>query len=218
MINAMLRREWLLLWRRPQDMLQPITLLLLLILVFPMALDLTQFSLPSLGWPVLLNAVLLSLLLGMEQLFAEDQRTGYLDQVRMSYGLYAYVLIKLVCHWLRVWLPLVVVLPLVIFFYQMPLSALPVLLLALSLASAAVVVFAAFAAALTLGLARAGMLMALLVLPLLVPVLVFAAATGQAVLMVEPWQGAILWLAAITCLAWSLLPWAISSVLELANH
>lgn len=218
LIKAIAKRELYLLWRRPQDMLQPVTLLMLLILVFPMALDLTQYSLPSLGWPVLLNAVLLALLLGMEQLFAEDQRTGYLDQIRLANGLLSYVLAKLLCHWLRVWLPLALVLPMVFFFYQMPLFALPIMLLALSAASAAVVIFAAFGAALTLGLARAGMLMALLVLPLLVPVLIFSAASGQAVLAGEAWLGAFLWLSAITLFAWALLPWAIASVLQLASH
>lgn len=215
---SLCRREWLLSWRRPQDFAQALIFLVLVVVIFPLATDLNALAEPSLALAILWNASLLSLLLGCDQLFNQDRDDGYLDQVRLGATLLVvYVVVKMVMQWLRTGLPVVLITPLVALMFGLPAQHWGLVMLTLALGSLAIIVLASLGAALTLGLARSGMLLALLILPLLVPVLIYGAGVGLAALQARDTLAPLAMLAALVLFYWALIPLAIAKVLSLTS-
>jgi heme exporter protein B len=124
---------------------------------------------------------LLASLLSLDRLFQLDAEDGSLDLIALSPApLEFLVLGKCVAHWLATGLPLVIVSPLLGLFLNLPDEAYPVLLLALALGTPTLSLIGGVGAALTLGARRGGVLLALLILPLYIPVLIFGVAAVEA--------------------------------------
>jgi heme exporter protein B len=150
--------------------------------LFPLATTPERTTLALIGPGVLWVAALLASLLSLPRLFAADYADGTLEQIALSpYPLVALVGGKVVAHWLTTGLPLVVIAPLVGVQYAMDEQMLAVLAAALLIGTPILSLLAANGAALTLGLRGSGSLLALLILPLYVPVLVFGAGAVDAV-------------------------------------
>src|SRR5690606_23362036 len=125
---------------------------------------------------VLWVAALLSTLLSLHRLFAQDHADGTLEQLLLSPEPTAlWALAKVCAHWIVTGLPLVVVAPGLALLFDVEQDALGVLVLSLALGTPILALLGAVGAALTLGLRGGGVLLALLVLPLFVPVLIFGA-------------------------------------------
>jgi heme exporter protein B len=121
-------------------------------------------------------------LLSLPRLFATDHADGTLEQIALSpYPLPALVSGKIIAHWLTTGLPLVVLSPLVGLQYQLDGESLTALVLGLLIGTPILSLLGGIGAALTLGLRGGGGLLALLVLPLCVPVLIFGAGAVDAV-------------------------------------
>ena len=136
----------------------------------------------SLGPGVLWVAALLASLLSLPRLFAADFADGTLEQMAMSpWSLPAIVSGKIAAHWLTTGLPVAVLAPLLGMQYALDASALSTLALGLLLGTPILSLLGGIGAALTLGLRGGGSLLALLVLPLCVPVLIFGASAVDAV-------------------------------------
>lgn len=134
---------------------------------------------PGIIWVVALLAVLLSL----ERLFLADYEDGSLEQLLLSpLPLELAVLGKVLAHWLTTGLPLIAAAPLLAVLFNMDLSGLGVLLLAMLLGTPSLSLVGAVGAALTLGARRGGVLIPLLVLPLYVPALIFGVGATDAAL------------------------------------
>jgi heme exporter protein B len=130
---------------------------------------------------VLWVAALLASLLSLPRQFAGDYADGTLEQIALSpYPLEALVSGKILAHWLTTGLPVVVLAPLLGTQYAMEGSALAVLTAALLIGTPILSLLGAIGAALTLGLRTGGSLLALLILPLYVPVLIFGAGAVEA--------------------------------------
>jgi len=126
-------------------------------------------------------AALLACTLSLARLFADDHQDGTLEQLLIgAHPLPLLVLGKVAAHWCSSVLPLVLVSPLLALQFDLSASATGVLLLSLLLGTPVLSLVGAMGAALTLGLRGAGVLMSLLVLPLLMPVLIFGAGAVQA--------------------------------------
>ena len=150
--------------------------------LFPLATAPERATLSILGPGVVWVAALLASLLSLPRLFAADYADGTLEQLALSpYPLAALVGGKIVAHWLTTGLPLVVIAPLVGLQYAMERETLAVLATALLIGTPILSLLGAIGAALTLGLRSSGSLLALLILPLYVPVLVFGAGAVEAV-------------------------------------
>jgi heme exporter protein B len=150
--------------------------------LFPLATTPEKSTLSLLGPGVLWVAALLASLLSLPRLFASDHADGTLEQIALSpYPLPALVSGKIIAHWLTTGLPVVVLAPILGQQYALGGEALAVLAVTLLLGTPILSLLGAIGAALTLGLRGSGSLLALLVLPLCVPVLIFGAGAVDAV-------------------------------------
>ncbi len=149
--------------------------------LFPLATTPERTLLATMGPGVLWVAALLASLLSLPRLFAADYADGTLEQIALSpYPLESLVSGKVLAHWLTTGLPVVVLAPLLGIQYSMDAESLVVLSLALLLGTPVLSLLGAIGAALTLGLRAGSSLLALLILPLYVPVLIFGAGAVDA--------------------------------------
>jgi heme exporter protein B len=155
---------------------------IIVVSLFPLATTPERNLLSTMGPGVLWVAALLASLLSLPRLFAADHADGTLEQIALSpYPLPALISGKILAHWLTTGLPIVVLAPVLGFEYWMDGEALATLMLALLLGTPILSLLGAIGAALTLGLRGGGSLLALLILPLYVPVLIFGAGAVDAV-------------------------------------
>lgn len=178
---AMVRRDLRLTMRHQGDMVTLLVFFLIVTSLFPLAigpeLEVLRMIAPGIVWV----AALLASMLALERLFGQDFADGTLEQLCLSsWPLSLLVLAKIVTHWLVTGLPLVVMAPIVGLQYGLPGGALWVLFISLLLGTPALSAIGAIGAALTLGLRGGGALVSLLILPLVIPVLIFGAGAVEA--------------------------------------
>jgi heme exporter protein B len=149
--------------------------------LFPLGVGADPALLRALGPGVLWVAALLASLLSLPRMLAADFADGTLEQIALSpYPLPALISGKILAHWLTTGLPLVVLSPLLALQFGIDGSELVGLVAGLLLGTPTLSLLGAIGAALTLGLRAGGALLALLILPLYVPILIFGAGTVEA--------------------------------------
>lgn len=154
---------------------------LILIVLIPFGVGPGLDLLSRIGPAILWIAGLLATLLGLDRLFAADRDDGSLDLLLMSRSSgEAVVLVKCAAHWLLTALPLVACAPLFGLMLGMGPQALAQTTAALAVGTPALTMLGAVGAALTVGLRKGGLLMAVLILPLSVPVLIFGVSASTA--------------------------------------
>ena len=166
-------RHLMLVVRSPSEVINPLLFFLLVIILFPLGLgpDPEQLSVlaPGILWVV---ALLANLMICM-RLFVDDFEDGSLEQLAMArIPLAVAVLPQLVASWLASGLLLSLISPLFGLMLGLPLSVAPVLVASLLMGTAIMLLLGAVGASLTVGVQRGGILLALLILPLYVPVLI----------------------------------------------
>jgi heme exporter protein B len=214
---ALLRRDLTLAWRQRGDIALPVLYALIVAMLFPFALGPDLALLQRIAGGVVLVTVLLAMLLALDAMFRGDLEDGSLEQLVLSPQPLAPMLgMKVLAHWLTTALPLIVIAPLLAGLLHLPAAVLPVLLLALLLATPLISLLGAVLVALTAGTRRSGMLLALMLLPLCVPVVIFAAGALAAAQQGLPWTAPIAWLGAALALAVVLAPLACAAALRIA--
>ncbi|MEE4231977.1 heme exporter protein CcmB [Pseudomonas viridiflava] len=213
----LLQREARLLARSPAELANPLVFFAIVMALFPLAVgpetQLLQTLSPGLVWVAALLAVLLSL----DGLFRSDFEDGSLEQWVLSpHPLALLVLVKVLAHWVFSGLALVLVAPVLALMLGLPGHCVPVLMLSLLLGTPVLSLLGAVGAALTVGLKRGGLLLALLILPLYIPVLILGSGALQAALQGMPATGHLLWLGSLTALAVTLTPFAIAAGLKIS--
>ena len=154
----------------------------LVVVLFPLGVGADPALLHALGPGVLWVAALLASLLSLPRLFAADFADGTLEQIALSrYPLPALISGKILAHWATTGLPVTVLSPLLGLQFGLRGDELAVLALGLLLGTPTLSLLGAIGAALTLGLRTGGGLLALLILPLYVPILIFGAGAVDAV-------------------------------------
>lgn len=149
--------------------------------LFPLATSPSREVLATIGPGVLWTAALLASLLSLARLFASDFADGTLEQIALSpRPLAALVSGKIVAHWLTTGLPVALMAPLLGAQYALDAAVLGTLMVSLLLGTPILSLLGAIGAALTLGLRAGGSLLALLILPLYVPVLIFGTGAVEA--------------------------------------
>ncbi|MCJ0824963.1 heme exporter protein CcmB [Luteimonas sp. 50] len=215
--RALMLRDLRLLWRRRGDALQPALFALLVVVLFALALGAEAQALAKVASAVLWLAVLLAGLLALDTLFRGDAEDGSLEQWMLAPVPLAWlVLVRTFMHWATTALPLLVATPLLAELLHLPRPQLPVLLASLALGTPLLSLLGAVVAALTVGMRRSGILVALLALPLYVPVLVFGAGSVVAAAQGLDPVGALLLLAAGLVLALVLAPLAAAAAIRIA--
>ncbi len=154
----------------------------IVVTLFPLSIAPERTLLAAMGPGVIWVAALLASLLSLSRLFAADHADGTLEQIALApYPLPALVSGKILAHWLTTGLPVVVLAPLTGLQYHLDGDSLLVLVAGLLIGTPILSLLGAIGAALTLGVRGGGGLLALLILPLYVPVLVFGAGAVDAV-------------------------------------
>jgi heme exporter protein B len=214
---AVLRRDLTLAWRRRGDIAMPVLYALIVATLFPFALGPEDALLQRIAGGVVLVTVLLAMLLALDAMFRSDIEDGSLEQLVLAPQPLALMLaMKILAHWLTTALPLIVIAPLLAGMLHLPVPVMGVLLLALLLATPMLSLLGAVLVALTAGTRRSGMLLALMLLPLCVPVVIFAAGAVAAAQQGLPWVAPIAWLGAALALALVLAPLACAAALRIA--
>ncbi|ASF45394.1 heme exporter protein CcmB [Methylovulum psychrotolerans] len=214
---AIIRRDLILALRRRSEIANPLFFFVLVITLFPLGVGARPQLLQAIAPGIIWVSALLAAMLSLDSLFRSDFDDGSLEQLLLSpHPVSVLILGKVFAHWLVTGLPLLLIAPLLAVFLGMPNQALGVLLLTLLLGTPVLSLIGAIGVALTVGLRRGGMILSLLVLPLYVPVLIFAsnavtmAATGL------PVVAQLNILAAILLLALTLAPWPTAAALKMS--
>jgi len=190
---------------------------LLTVTLFPLGVGPEIEVLSRISTGVLLVAALFASMLSLDRLFQADYEDGSLELISLSpLPLVLAVLAKSAAHWLTTGLPLVIAAPLLALLLAMDPSGYPVLILTMLLATPSLSLIGAIGAALTVGVRRGGVLLPLLVLPLFIPVLIFAVGAVEAAIGGLTPRPHLFILAAILCIAAVLGPWASAAALRLA--
>ena len=168
--RALLVRDFSLVWRRRGDALNPVLFAVMVVALFPFALGPEPTALARIAAGTVLVALLLAGLLSLDALFRSDLEDGSLEQLVLSpHPLPLLLACKITVHWLTTALPLLLVAPLLGELLFLPRPVFPVLMAALALSTPLLSLIGAVCVALTVGMRRSGMLLALLVSSSAVP-------------------------------------------------
>jgi len=217
MFASVVRRDLTLALRRRSDALTTFFFFVIVVSLFPLGISPEPSILRVIAPGVVWVAALLASMLALLRLFAPDFDDGTLEQLALGpQPLVLLVTAKVLAHWLVTGLPLVLIAPLLGLQFQLPASALGSMTLSLLLGTPCLSLIGAIGAALTLGVRGAGALLALLVLPLYIPVLIFGAAAVSASTEGMPAGGHLSVLGALLLLATVFGPVASAAAVRIA--
>jgi heme exporter protein B len=211
------KRDITLAWRRRSDMMSVFFFFIIAASLFPLGLGADPKLLHAIAPSVLWVCALLSCMLSLPRMFAADYVDGTLEQLIISnQPTLLITLMKILAHWVLSGLPLVLVAPLIGLQFNLSVNELQVLALSLLLGTPTLSLIGSIGAALTLGLRGGGVLIALLVLPLYIPVLVFGAGAVNAVSIGMSANGGLSLLGAMLALAMVFAPLTAAHALKIA--
>jgi len=198
---AMIRRDFKLAFRRRAELLMPLAFAVLVVMLFSISLGGSAARLAPIAAPVIWVTVLLSGFLSLEGLFRPDVEDGTLDHwLAGPTSMVGLMYSKAFAHWLLHGLGLTLATPLLALLLKLPSELLPVMLAALAIGTLGATQIGLIAAALTARLRRSGILLAVIVLPLYLPLLIFGSGAVEAVRLGDSPRGALLLLSAQTLL------------------
>lgn len=214
-LKLLIQREVLLAWRRRSESSAPLLFLVLVVVLFAFGIGVEGKILQRIASGVIWVATLLAILLASESLFKPDYEDGSLEQLVLSpYPLSITVLVRVLVQCSFILVPLLVLAPLIAVMLEMTGAMTLALVQGLVLGVPTLSLIAAIGSALTVSLKQSGMLLALVVLPLYIPVLIFASSTVELTRQALPITGQLYTLAGLLVLSMSLAPWAIASALR----
>lgn len=214
---SVMRRDLLLAVRRRSDVATTFFFFIIVVSLFPLGVGPEPDTLRSIAPGVVWVAALLASMLALGRLFAGDYADGTLEQLVLSpQPLLVLVLAKVLAHWLVTGLPLVVIAPVLGLQFDLSREALGVMTLGLLLGTPILSMIGSVGAALTLGVRGAGGLLALLVLPLYIPVLIFGAGAVSASMAGISAAGHLSLLGAVLLVALVFSPWATAAGIRIA--
>lgn len=216
-LGALMKRDLRVAMRQRSDLLNPIIFLLVVITLFPLGVGPEPEVLSRIAPGVIWVSALLSSLLGLERLFRDDFRDGSLEQMLMLPVATEWaVLAKIIVHWLLTALPLLLLAPLLALLLNLPNEAWFTLWMTLLLGTPVLSSVGAIGVALTVSLNKGGALLSLLLLPLLVPLLIFATAAIESAANGISAVGPLAFMGAILVLTVSLSPFAVHAALRVS--
>ena len=212
---ALLKREIALGLKQGGGAGAAISFMLSVLVLVPLSLGPDQNLLRRLAPGIMWLSLLLAVLLTAEKIFQQDYEDGTLDALlSASLPLELTVLAKGLAHWLSVGLPLAIIAPLLGLLINIESASIPMTMLSMIAGSLALSMLASIGGAVTAGLRRGGLLVALLILPLYVPVLIF----GLSATLVETGPSgatnSLLVLLAITLISVAIQPLAAAAALR----
>jgi len=217
MFRWMVRRDLTLAWRRRADVLSTLFFFVIVVSLFPLGVGPETQLLRQIAPGVVWVAALLASMLSLGRLFANDYQDGTLEQMLITpQPLYLIVLAKVLALWLVSGVPLALISPLLGVQFGLANETLGVLAFSLLLGTPVLALIGSIGAALTLGLRGGGVLIAVLILPLYIPVLIFGAGAVDASISGMSPQANLSLLGAVLVLALVFSPWATAAALRIS--
>jgi len=218
-LRCVIVRDLLLATRRSSDVLTVLLFFVIVVSLFPLGIGTDPALLRTIAPGVIWVAALLASMLALQRIFASDHADGTLEQMLLgATPLGMIVGAKVLAHWLVSGLPLVLISPALALQFDFPQEFLGTLMLSLFFGTPVLSLIGAIGAALTLGLRGGGALLALLVLPLYVPVLVIGAGAAEAAVSGLGGQAQLLLLGALLVFAAAFAPWAAAVALRISTE
>ena len=219
MFWLIVKRELRVAFRSGAEIVNPLWFFLIVITLFPLGIGPEPQLLARIAPGIVWVAALLSSLLALERLFRDDFIDGSLEQLLLlPTPLPITVLGKVTAHWLVTGLPLLLLSPLAALLLSLNFASWRAMALSLLLGTPTLSLLGAIGVGLTVGLRRGGVLLSLLVLPLAVPVLIFATAAIDAAGMGLPINGQLAILGAMLVASATLAPFATAAALRVSVH
>ena len=216
-LTTIIQRDLLVAFRRRAELMNPILFYVIVVTLFPLGVSPEQNFLSQLAPGVVWVAALLAALISMESIFRQDFDDGSIEQLFLSrYPPTLLIIGKVIAHWLITGLPMLIIVPVMALLLYIPTQAMPTLLITVLLGTPILSLIGAIGVALTAGLRGGGVLLGLLVLPLYIPVLIFASGAISASIDGLSSSGQLAMLGAGLILALILAPLAISASLKIS--
>lgn len=214
---CIIRRDLLLAFRRRSDVLTTLFFFVIVATLFPLGVGPESALLRTMAPGILWVGALLASMLALGRLFALDYADGTLEQMLLTAEPLTVIVIgKVIAHWLVSGLPLVLLAPLLAVQFDLPRESIAVLFFSLLIGTPVLSLIGSIGAALTLGVRGGGVLVALLVLPLYIPVLIFGAGAVGAQASGLGSSAHLLLLGGVLAGAAALTPWATAAALRIA--
>lgn len=170
---ATLKRDLLIAYKRKHDVVNPFMFFLIVATLFPIGISPDPQRLGEIAAGVLWISALLASMLSMDSLYRSDYEDGSLEQLLLSpHPLYFMVLAKNIAHWLVSGLPVVLVSPLIAYMLNLPEASYFAVFITLLLGTPVLSLMGSIGVALTVGLGSRGLILAVITLPMSVPVLI----------------------------------------------
>ncbi len=216
--GTVLKRELTLAFRHRGELINPLMFFVIVITLFPLGIGPELNTLQRISPGIIWVAALLATLLSLDTVFRSDFEDGSLEQMVLSpQPLPLIVVAKLAAHWMLTGLPLILLAPLLGYMLAMPPEALLPLMATLALGTPVLTLVGAIGVALTVGLNRGSALLSLLVLPLYIPLLIFAAGAVDTAASGMSITGHLLILGALLVFTLTLAPLAIAAALRIST-
>lgn len=212
-----LKRDLTLAFRHKDDVINPILFFIIVITLFPLGIGPETNILSRIAPGIIWVAALLSTLLSLDRLFKSDFNDGSLEQMLLSpHPIFILVLAKIFAHWLLTGLPLIFIAPILAVLLHLNEHSYIALMATLLLGTPILSLIGAIGVALTVGIKKGGVLLSLLVLPLYIPVLIFATSAIDTAAMNLPFTGQLAIIGALFFSTLTLAPFAVSSALKVS--
>lgn len=173
--------------RNPSGVLNPLLFFVIALSLFPLAISPEASTLSQIAAGIIWVSSILAVLLSLNSLFYHDFENGVLEQILISHhSLPLLILAKITAHWILTGIPIILLSPLFGLFLFLDNEAIKILMFTLLLATPTLSLVGAIGTSLIVGIKNSGVLLSLLILPLYIPVLIFASsAVSQASIGLE---------------------------------
>lgn len=217
--STLLKRDLQIAVRHRGDIFNPLLFFVLVVTLFPLGIGPEPQVLTRVAPGIIWVAALLASMLSLERLFKADYADGSLEQMLLSpQPLPLMVLAKVLAHWILTGVPLILVAPLLAVLLHLEGNSYGALIATLALGTPVLSLLGAIGVALTVGLRKGGVLLSLLILPLYIPVLIFATSAIDAAGMNLPYDGQLAIIAAMLVGSLTLAPFAIGASLRVSTN
>ena len=212
---AIIRRDLSLVMRQGSDAFVVLIFFIVTVTLFPLGVSPDPLILQNLASGIVWVGALLAAMLSLDRLFQTDYDDGSLELLVLSpYPLEIVVLCKCFVHWLTTGLPIMVISPVLALMLNIKTGAFLYLITSMALGTPIISLLGAVGAALVLGSRRSGVLIALLIIPLTIPILLFGVGAIQAATAGYIASSPLMFLGAFLLFSIALCPWVIASSLR----
>lgn len=214
-VMAIIRRDLSLVMRQGSDAFVVLIFFIVTVTLFPLGVSPDPLILQNLASGIVWVGALLAAMLSLDRLFQTDYDDGSLELLVLSpYPLEIVVLCKCFVHWFTTGLPIMVISPVLALMLNIKTGAFLYLVTSMALGTPIISLLGAVGAALVLGSRRSGVLIALLIIPLTIPILLFGVGAIQAATEGYSASSPLMFLGALLLFSIALCPWVIASSLR----